>query len=182
MLDGLDILDLINKKKGRPQNPAYTCALKSCHTCLEVKSVSLFAKTKNDTRNICKKCHAKQARELALKNIEGHNQKKRNWYHKNKKDILAKTAVDYRKRPEYYKNKDYKAKYGISLEAVQSMIEGQNGRCRICNNLFTDTKSTHVDHCHTTGAVRGILCQRCNVQLGWFEKNRESVLKYLGVD
>lgn len=48
--------------------------------------------------------------------------------------------------------------------------------CAICNAAKPGgNKGWHVDHCHTTGVVRGILCQRCNLMLG-IAKDRPEVL------
>jgi predicted adenine nucleotide alpha hydrolase (AANH) superfamily ATPase len=54
-------------------------------------------------------------------------------------------------------------------------------RCQICGELelTRSSKRHHVDHCHKTGKVRGLLCQSCNLKLGWFEKNQENILAYL---
>lgn len=47
------------------------------------------------------------------------------------------------------------------------MIEQQGGRCPICGGEVTVFDS-HVDHCHATGKVRGVLCRQCNIGLGHF--------------
>jgi len=44
------------------------------------------------------------------------------------------------------------------------MKEVQKGRCLICTKI--PTKQLVVDHCHTTGKVRGLLCDKCNFLLG----------------
>lgn len=52
----------------------------------------------------------------------------------------------------------------------------QNGRCAICQKHNTElTRVLHVDHDHTTGMVRGLLCDSCNKVLG-FVQNRPEVL------
>lgn len=68
---------------------------------------------------------------------------------------------------------------GINLAEKIEMIERQGGRCRICDIPFVSTRHTHVDHNHGTGIVRGILCNICNTKLGWFEKYRGQIIKYL---
>ena len=56
--------------------------------------------------------------------------------------------------------------YGITVEDKTAIIERQNGKCLICLNDFKGPKDTHLDHCHTTGKVRGVLCQNCNTAIG----------------
>jgi hypothetical protein len=59
-----------------------------------------------------------------------------------------------------------KAKYQIDWEAWEVLLIAQSGRCLICANPMT---SPHVDHCHKTGEVRGLLCQTCNIGIGMFK-------------
>jgi hypothetical protein len=62
-----------------------------------------------------------------------------------------------------------KCRYGISKIDFYVMKLNQFGLCSICcEKLPTDNK-THVDHCHKTGAVRGLLCPRCNKVIGYIE-------------
>lgn len=56
--------------------------------------------------------------------------------------------------------------YGISLEDKRRMIDEQGGVCFTCKKPFTSTNKTHVDHCHETEKIRGILCSNCNTTLG----------------
>jgi hypothetical protein len=53
-------------------------------------------------------------------------------------------------------------RYGITLEQRDEMAEAQGQRCVICQEV----KQLHVDHCHDTGKVRGLICHSCNVMLG----------------
>lgn len=88
---------------------------------------------------------------------------------------------------EYYQNNKDKSKdrmlrrnYGISLEEYNSMLEEQNGNCYVCGKHHTQQKnSLSVDHCHTTGAVRRLLCSNCNTSLGLLKENIESVKKLI---
>lgn len=54
--------------------------------------------------------------------------------------------------------------YGLSVEDIQQMLLDQGNSCGICQVHFSET--FHVDHCHQTGAVRGLLCRSCNMGLG----------------
>ena len=64
-------------------------------------------------------------------------------------------------------------KYKLSLDDYKNLIISQNGKCKICNQVLDlqNPKSVHVDHCHTTLTVRGILCRHCNMGLGFFQDN-----------
>ncbi len=65
----------------------------------------------------------------------------------------------------------YRAEYGISLEDRDAMLERQGGKCATCARAIHFSRTTkenkaHVDHCHVTGKIRGVLCNRCNAALG----------------
>jgi hypothetical protein len=64
-------------------------------------------------------------------------------------------------------NRDNKLrlKYGIGIEDVDAMYELQQGRCGICQTP-KGVERLHVDHDHSTGAVRSLLCLNCNSMLG----------------
>jgi len=54
------------------------------------------------------------------------------------------------------------------------MFNEQKGCCAICSKHQTTLKrSLAVDHCHATGKVRGLLCQKCNSLIGYGEDNVE---------
>ena len=65
-----------------------------------------------------------------------------------------------------------KQKYGLTLDEYDTMMTNQKGGCAICND---GAKRLHVDHCHKTGAVRGLLCSNCNTSLGKFGDNVETL-------
>lgn len=62
--------------------------------------------------------------------------------------------------------------YGISINQYAEMYQEQDGKCAICHQPETskdrrgETRILAVDHCHESGAVRGLLCYSCNSMLG----------------
>lgn len=66
--------------------------------------------------------------------------------------------------------------------AREKLQTEQNGLCAICNSTLTDGNPSHLDHCHDTGTIRGLLCRHCNWGLGDFKDNieyLESAIAYL---
>ena len=61
-----------------------------------------------------------------------------------------------------------KRDYGITVAEYDTMLKSQNGVCLICGGEpgTKRSKRLHVDHCHETGRVRGLLCQKCNHMIG----------------
>ena len=59
--------------------------------------------------------------------------------------------------------------YGITIEEKHAMNRSQHNSCAICRETFSSTKHTHVDHCHDTKKIRGILCISCNHGIGKFK-------------
>lgn len=65
------------------------------------------------------------------------------------------------------REQNFLSKYGLTLEQRARMWASQDGRCAVCGvGIPLDDKKTHIDHCHETGKIRGILCQGCNIALG----------------
>lgn len=56
--------------------------------------------------------------------------------------------------------------YGLTDTELQVIVLRSEGRCNLCEQCFSSSGNTHIDHCHETGRVRGLLCQRCNTALG----------------
>jgi hypothetical protein len=65
-----------------------------------------------------------------------------------------------------------KEKYGISTEDYDRMYAEQNGVCYICNKEHL-RRPLNVDHCHKTGKIRKLLCDKCNMALGLIDDSIE---------
>ena len=64
-------------------------------------------------------------------------------------------------------------RYGLSPEQYAALVAAQQGACAICQTVLEEGRNLHVDHDHTTGAVRGLLCDDCNFGLGKFKDDIE---------
>lgn len=83
------------------------------------------------------------------------------------------------------RNQSLLLKYGITEEDYYSLLKAQKGICKICGNppcskdhpANKDNKYyLHVDHDHSDGRIRGLLCNACNNGLGRF-KDRIDLLQ-----
>ena len=83
------------------------------------------------------------------------------------------------------RNSILKTKFGITLDQYNDMLKEQNYRCMVCNQVETrrgnkgGIRSLAVDHCHTSGKIRGLLCGNCNVALGLLNEDRDRIYKLL---
>jgi hypothetical protein len=57
------------------------------------------------------------------------------------------------------------------------MFKSQSGLCGICSNPLNSISESHVDHDHSTGSVRGLLCRECNTGLGKFKDDTSLLFK-----
>jgi len=120
--------------------------------------------------------------------IEAHNEKDLELFRKNKRLKHGRanwcyTCYNNKYRGERKKGWDIKAKYGITLEEYKEMLKSQDNKCAICGEFNDKVKyGFHIDHCHTTGKVRGLLCHHCNTAIGSLKENKQNFLnaiKYL---
>lgn len=62
-----------------------------------------------------------------------------------------------------------KRRYGICRAEWNEILQQQNGGCAVCGKARCSRGRLHVDHCHKTGKVRGLLCENCNAGIGRFQ-------------
>lgn len=109
---------------------------------------------------------------------------------KNKIRIKKVKALSYQKcKDKNFQSRverHYKQTYGISHTFFLDICKSQQNCCKICKQTLTFNKVCFsravLDHCHTTGKIRGVLCNRCNVSLGNFKDSQvilESAISYL---
>lgn len=71
-----------------------------------------------------------------------------------------------------------KAKYGMTIEQYDAMVKEQKGVCYICKNE-NPTRKLNVDHCHKTGKIRRLLCDKCNMTLGLINDSQELLKQFI---
>jgi hypothetical protein len=86
------------------------------------------------------------------------------WKAKNPERAKELHRLSYQKRKIAWRERELKNEYGLTLAEVDAMKQAQGGKCLICDR----EASLVVDHCHVSGQVRGLLCNRCNIGLGHF--------------
>lgn len=94
---------------------------------------------------------------------------------KRKLDGLTRDQRWQRKFPEKVSAKGHRQalrRKGLTPEDYGAMLAQQSNRCAICANTQAGRRLA-VDHCHTTGVVRGLLCSACNIGLGCFKDSIE---------
>lgn len=133
-------------------------------------------------RGLCKSCYDKFLKQRDPEYAERQKQNTRNWAEKRTPEQAEKDRKRYAARQKDPKHKRakresrLKKKYGITIDDYEAMLRKQNGCCAICERK-PGKRSLHVDHCHDTGRVRGLLCFRCNFGLSWFNEDQELLRK-----
>jgi Recombination endonuclease VII len=118
---------------------------KQCAHCGKTKPVSEFninRKHKDGLAAWCKPCNAKNLKR---------------WAEENKEHKRRLTFASHLRKT-----------YGIDIDEYERMLEAQGGVCAICKEPCARKSRLSVDHCHTTGKNRGLLCDDCNNGLGRF--------------
>lgn len=121
-------------------------------------------------------------RAWAAKNVERRREYGRSYYQRNREKMLAQRASERGRNKERIEaaGREYRATNRVALRAKQrcrtyeiavgdfeAMVAAQGGKCAACHDaLPTDTRHQHIDHCHVTGKIRGVLCRDCNLALG----------------
>lgn len=98
------------------------------------------------------------------------NLKRRDSSYTTYEEDLAKEEVKRKQQRKRRLNREY----GISPEHYHTLYEKQEGLCAICG-CFRHV--LNIDHCHTEGHVRGLLCTQCNLGLGNFKDNKYALQK-----
>ena len=131
------------------------------------------------------------------KNREAYNAYMREWTRKNKDVINARKRelrrlnperarldnerrkAHYASNPDRHRDERLKSVYGISLNEYREMYVSQEGKCAICGTHRPDKgkEGLVVDHCHSQGHIRKLLCVNCNTGIGQFRDDVQLLAK-----
>lgn len=147
---------------------------KPCSKCKQIKTASEFHKNAQSVSGLtsaCKQCEALRSR--AYKNTPAGRESNR-----------RRTKRWAERHPDRARNALLKWNYGITIEEYARLEESQGGVCAICKNPERHVRNGKpvklaVDHNHTTGAVRGLLCVLCNTLLGKIEADTDRFMQLL---
>lgn len=92
---------------------------------------------------------------------------------------IRKTKPGYK---EQVKELHYQRTYGVSASLKDELLAKQDNKCAICQGTPENPKNFHLDHCHKTNKIRGVLCFACNQALGSFKDSPDilrNAIRYL---
>lgn len=142
---------------------------------------------RNEYNRLWRLKHPEKMKQYSIKYAGRYSDQQRE-YRQKQRAKYKEYAVRYRKEnPEkcsrYRRKYDLKRKYGMTLEEYEHRFQEQHGLCDICGESQKNLKrQLHVDHNHTTGNPRGLLCSNCNHSVGCFERDPlffDKIKKYL---
>lgn len=131
---------------------------KLCSDCRQLKSIVGFAKDRSARDGL-------QARCRICSTIRWKK------YYEKHRDHLIHARQEYRRTSGELRKK----RYGVGPEAFQNLLLQQNNCCASCGDKLGS--HPHLDHCHSTSIVRGILCSSCNQGLGYFKDSIQRLQK-----
>lgn len=137
-----------------------------CMVCEETKVETEFALCRREKRGRqfgCKLCNRKRSAEYSR------SQRGTELRHEYRRRIATQRGI-FASR--------IKTLYGITVEDWAHLFNNQDGKCAVCSMQLFGGRDTHIDHCHNTGRVRGLLCIGCNTAIGQVLE-RPSVLRAL---
>ena len=130
--------------------------MKTCRDCGGTKSLEEFRRNPNGTfgrASYCKPCQSARSRAHYIANRERHLANKRRWH-------LARS-------------------FEMTVCDYEDLLASQGGVCGICGAAPKSARRLSVDHDHSDGRIRGLLCSSCNLLLGQVEARLPRLLAYL---
>lgn len=161
-----------------------------CKKCNIVKDLGEFYNARSRTGKYyrvwkCNSCVNAHNRERYNTGPEERRQalrrRSRNWKDNNPQRLAEYEARNFEKHRKRDQNYGLVRNFGITMDEYNLLLHEQKGVCAICQKPETAMqrgiiKLLAVDHCHTTGKIRGLLCGRCNPAIGCFREDESIIL------
>lgn len=151
---------------------------KACKWCGSTKPLDQFYRdraARDGHRPECKACTTARRRAWYAANRQREISRVKAWQQANP-DRVNENHRRNNARPERkraLRDQYYRRTFGISADDSAALLAQQGGGCAICGKRPERAASLHLDHCHDTGAIRGILCLSCNQGLGKFREDAD---------
>jgi hypothetical protein len=144
--------ECVKNKTYLPEKTFIVDNKKKCSKCGDVKDISCFSKRVNRKSGIQSMCK------------------------------ICKNSFPKNRCPKKRRNSELLKSYGISTNDFEKLLSSQNNCCGICGINQDDLKNSKkkylcVDHSHTTGKIRGLLCDKCNRGIGLLGDSFNNLLK-----
>ena len=158
--------------------------MKRCKRCGLVKPLDDFYRSpgmRDGHRNDCKPCNLEEKRQRYRADPAAAKARGKRWQQENPDRLNAYRRAR-RLEPEVKRRErsgHLMRKFGITIEQYELMLEAQGGICAICGRTPREI-SLHVDHDHSSGQIRALLCFPCNNALADLQEDPRVVANALG--
>ncbi len=137
--------------------------MKPCTKCRAVLPPQIFSKGRSE----CKDCVSKYYKQYRKNNLKRIKEIESKYRSDPKNDFKLKRQAYLLKCKDKILQRYLKKQYGLTIENFNDLNKKQKGVCAVCKNL-PDSR-LFVDHDHSTGRIRGLVCNRCNRAMGLFK-------------
>lgn len=144
--------------------------MKTCTECQQTKDDDDFARRKQWQRvlnappegriDICRSCKRKQEQRRHYEENKAEYRRKADQWRAENPEARKKIAREYQRKRRW-------EKLGITQQDYDRLMEECGDACVGCLRPFGQQAPACVDHCHDSGAIRGLLCHGCNLALGY---------------
>ena len=128
----------------------------------------------------CLICIIARTRDYERRNKAAVDKRVKEYKVKNKEKIRARERQHYKNNPEYYAQRKLKDRYDLSEGEYEALLVACDHKCEICKNPETrvylgEVTKLCIDHNHSTGKRRGVLCFLCNLYIGRLHESIEEI-------
>jgi hypothetical protein len=150
-----------------------------CQLCFGTKPLSEFYKDRSGTQHFryCIDCSKAQGKKYRSERMGPEEKARRAQWSREWRERLSP-----KEKAALYRKGNLKSLYGMTVEEYSRRLAMQGGCCAICNEPPQSGRNLHVDHCHESGGIRGLLCSSCNTGMGLFDDDPsrlDGAIRYL---